>query len=106
MRTCMYQVYKYEMTIWETDGAPMQCEVQRFNIIRHFIVPSTSVKQSDLIEKCLHSCVAVFNMMKFIPNKEHSRTALIFCFHLKKLLRNHTDYLEKLMVNMLHRKKQ
>ena len=22
-----YQVYKYEMTIWETDGAPMQCEV-------------------------------------------------------------------------------
>ena len=23
-------------------------------------------------------------MMKFVPNKEHSRTALIFCFHLKK----------------------
>ena len=22
--------------------------------------------------------------MKFVPNKEHSRTALIFCFHLKK----------------------
>jgi len=21
----VYQVYKYEMTIWETDGAPMQC---------------------------------------------------------------------------------
>jgi len=41
-----YQVYKYEMTIWETDGAPMQCEVQRFNIIRHFIVPSTSVKRA------------------------------------------------------------
>ena len=42
---CMYQVYKYEMTIWETDSAPMQC-VQRFNIIRHFIVPSTSVKRA------------------------------------------------------------
>ena len=23
-------------------------------------------------------------MMKFVPNEEHSRTALIFCFHLKK----------------------
>ena len=23
-------------------------------------------------------------MSKFVPNKEHSRTALIFCFHLKK----------------------
>jgi len=26
----------------------------------------------------------MFNMTKFVPNKEHSRTALIFCFHLKK----------------------
>jgi len=23
-------------------------------------------------------------MTKFVPNEEHSRTALIFCFHLKK----------------------
>jgi len=23
-------------------------------------------------------------MTKYVPNKEHSRTALIFCFHLKK----------------------
>ena len=23
-------------------------------------------------------------MTKFVPNKKHSRTALIFCFHLKK----------------------
>jgi len=63
----------------------MQCEVQRFNIVRHFIVPSTSVKRSsDLIEKYLHSIV-VFNMTKFVPNKElHLRTALIFYFHLKK----------------------
>ena len=37
------------------------------------------------IEKvCAQCCVAVFNMSKFIPNKEYSRTALIFCFHLKK----------------------
>ena len=26
----------------------------------------------------------MFNMSKCIPNKEHSRTTLIFCFHLKK----------------------
>ena len=26
----------------------------------------------------------MFNTSKFIPNKEHSRTASIFCFHLKK----------------------
>ena len=32
----------------------------------------------------LHSIVAVFNITKFVSNKEHSRTALIFCFHLKK----------------------
>ena len=25
----------------------------------------------------------MFNMSKFIPNKEYSRTTLIFCFHLK-----------------------
>ena len=24
-------------------------------------------------------------MTKFVPNKEHLRTALIFCFHLKKI---------------------
>ena len=29
-------------------------------------------------------CVAVFNVTKFVPNKEHSQTALTFCFHLKK----------------------
>ena len=27
---------------------------------------------------CAQTCVVVFNMSKFIPNKEHSRTALIF----------------------------
>jgi len=59
----------------------MQCEVQRFNIIRHFIVSSNA--QTDLIEKCLHS-VAVFNMTKFVPNKEHLQTTL--SFHLKKTI--------------------
>jgi len=44
-------------------------------------------------------------MTKFVSNKERSRTALIFCFHLKKIAAESYDYLEKLMVNMLHRKK-
>ena len=26
----------------------------------------------------------MFNVTKFVPNKDHSRTALIFYFHLKK----------------------
>jgi len=56
----IYQVYKYEMTILETDDAPMQCEVQRFNIIHYAILlyhQQVSNAQSDLIEKCLHSIV-------------------------------------------------
>ena len=32
---------------------------------------------------CAQFCV-VFNVSKFISNKEHSWTALIFCFNLKK----------------------
>ena len=43
-------------------------------------------------------------MSKFIPNKEHSRIGLIFVVISRKLLLNHTDYCEKLMVNMLHHK--
>ena len=57
---------------------------------------------SDKLEKCVHS--VVFNVSKFISNKEHLLTALIFCFHLKKTVLNHINYFEKLMVNMLHRK--
>ena len=37
---------------------------------------------SDKLKKCVHS--VVFNVPKFISNKDHSRTALIFCFCLKK----------------------
>ena len=39
-------------------------------------------RTSDKLNKHVHS--VVFNMSKFIPNKERSRTAFIFCFHLKK----------------------
>ena len=36
---------------------------------------------SDKLKKC---CAVVFNMSKFIPNKEYSWTALTLYFHLKK----------------------
>ena len=39
-------------------------------------------------------------MSKLIPNKEQLRKSLIYGFHLK----NHFDYFEKLMVNVLHPK--
>ena len=52
--------------------------------LRRFIVSSTNVR--------------------LVHNKDHSRIALTFCFHLKKLLLNHADYFEKLMMNMVQRK--
>ena len=42
------------------------------------------MQMSDKLEKCVQRCVVVFDMSKFIPNKEHTRTALTFCFHLNK----------------------
>ena len=46
----------------------------------------------------------MFNILKFIPDKEHLPTALIYCFHLKKTLLNNIDYFKKLMGIMLHRR--
>ena len=40
-------------------------------------------------------CIVVFNMSKFILNKEHLWKALIICFTLRKLLLNHIDYFKK-----------
>ena len=51
-------------------------------ILSHFVVINKrQTRTSDKLEK---SCVVVFNMSKFTPNKEHRRTALIFCFPLRK----------------------
>ena len=48
-------------------------------ILCHFVVSSTSVKCARVVNWKI-----VFNMSKFISNKEHSRAALVFDFHLKK----------------------
>ena len=42
-------------------------------------------------------------MSKFLPHNEHLRRALIFVFIRRKVLLDHTDYFEKLMVNVFHR---
>ena len=54
--------------------------------LHHFVVSSTSVRRARVInwKSCAKCCVVVFNMSKFIPNKEHLRTELIFCLHSKK----------------------
>ena len=56
--------------------------------LSHFVVSSTNVKRARVMNwesVCIVLyCVVGFNMSKAIPNKEHLRTALIFCFHLKK----------------------
>ena len=51
-----------------------------------FVVSSTSVRRARVINwksECI-VCVFAFYMSKFIPHKEHPRSALIFCFHFKK----------------------
>jgi len=62
-----------------------QCSVKYKDLTLYVLLYHQQVSnaQSDLIEKCLHSIV--FNVTKFVPNKEYTRTALIFCFHLKKI---------------------
>ena len=66
-----------------TDGAPEQFVLLRFDIAPfYYVINKCQMRINDKLEKCVHS--VVFNMSKFIPNKERSRTALIFCFHLKK----------------------
>ena len=67
--------------------------------LRHFVVSSISVRRARVI-----NWKSVFNMLKFILNKEYSRTTLIFCLLWRILLLNHTDYFKKLTMNMLHRK--
>ena len=72
----------------------------------HFcIVNKCQMLTSNKLEKCVHSVVLfVFNISKLLPNKNHSCTALNFCFHLKKTVAESYDYFEKLILNMLHRK--
>ena len=72
--------------------------------LRHFIVINKcQTRTSDKLEKHVHSVVLLCSICRNLY-KEHSRMALIF-FHIwRKLLLNHSDYFEKLMVNVLHRK--
>ena len=61
-----------------TDGAPEHFVLQRFDTASFCcVINKCQTYMSDKLEKC---CVVVFNMSKFISNKENSRTTLIFVF--------------------------
>ena len=63
-------MYEYECGFQTTEGAPDQFVLQRFD--------KCETSTSDKLEKCVR--IVVFDTSKFIPNKEHPRTALIFVF--------------------------
>jgi len=74
--------------------------------LRSFVVSSTSVRCAQVINwksVCMVLCCCV-RYVEIQQNKEHSRTALIFCFHLKKTAAESYRLLREAYVNMLHRK--
>ena len=82
----LYQVCKCEMRV--SDNRWRNRAVRAINIWRCAIL-SRHRQVSDVHEwwskkVCAQYRVVVFYTSKFIPNKEHSRTTLIFCFHSKK----------------------
>ena len=86
--------------------------VYRINLCRkdltlhHCVVSSTSVGRARVINwksVCIVLCCC-FRYVEKYTKERVSRTVLIFCFHLMKLLPYHTDYFEKFIVNMVLRK--
>ena len=83
------------------DTAPFCCVIDR-----------CQTRTSHNLEKCVRSVVLLCSSVKcssvqvskFVPNKEHSQTALILCFHSKETAAESHRLLRKLMVNVLHRK--
>ena len=92
------------MTIWKTDSAPRWCSVKYKDLTLYAILlyhQQVSNVQSDLIEKCLHSIVLLCLIWRNLYQKKGAFTDSNFLFSFEEnLLRNHTDYLEKLMVNI------
>ena len=67
---------------WRTNAVCAIKIWQSTILLRHRQV--SDVHECYIEKVCAQCCFAVFNMSKFIPIKEHSWTALIFGFHLKK----------------------
>ena len=72
-------MHKYGMRISDNRWCTGAVLCYKDLTLRHFL-SSTSVRRARVVKVL---CV-MFNMSKLIPNKEHSRTALILCFLLKK----------------------
>ena len=75
--------------------------------LRHFVVYSTSVRHARVINRkrvCVVLCCCVQCVEIYIKQRPFVGSINFFVFIWRKLLPNHTDYPEKLMVNMLHRK--
>ena len=86
-----------------TDGAPEQFVLQNLTL-RHYVVSSTSVKRTQVINwKNVRIVLRSIcrNLHRTRSNREQ-HPFIVFIW--RKLLPNHVDYFEKLMVNMLHRK--
>ena len=73
--------------------------------LRHFVMSSTSVRHARVINwKSVCIVYVVFNMSKFIPNKEHLWTALVVCVHLTKTAAKSYRLLREAYDEHVHRK--
>ena len=77
-------VFKCEMRISD-DGAV--CAIRFDTASFCCVINKCRTRTINRLGKCVHSVVVVvvFNITKFIPNKEHSQITLIFCIQLKKI---------------------
>ena len=75
--------------------------------LHHFVVSSICDRRARLINwksVCLVLCCCVRLCQNLYRTKNIHGRNKFFVFILRKLLPNYTDYFEKLMVNILHRK--
>ena len=77
--------------------------------LRNSIVSSTGkcqTRTNDNLEKCVHSVVLLCSICQNLYRTMSIRGQhQLFVFIWRKLLLNHTDYFEKLMVKMFHHKR-
>ena len=75
--------------LWRFDTAPLCC-----------VINKCQLRTNDKLEKCVHGVGLLYSICGKSTRGRHKS----FVFIWKKLLPNHTDYFEKLMVNVLHRR--
>ena len=89
-----------------TNGALEQFVLKRFDAAPFCcVINKCQTRTTDKLEKCVHSVVLLCSICRNLYRtksirEQHSFLGVIW----RKLLIIHTDYFEKLMVNMLHRK--